>query len=149
MKSGFVELSTTKCIWNTEYSEKKTEKDMSSNRNIENLEILPMNLDKDPINKEKIMKMKPKLRIDDERRKFELTFDIPGFCSDDINVFAGNGRIAIKAVDKTKLNHLHLCKVYKAEYPLPIGVLTETLRKLYKDGTLWIHGEIEAKPSSN
>lgn len=87
--------------------------------------------------------MKPKIKVNCENNTFKLTLNIPGFKSEDVSVFAGNGKIAVKAVDKACLKNLNICKVYKAEYTLPPGVVMDKLRKSYQDDTLCIRGEIE------
>lgn len=105
--------------------------------------VLPLDLDKQPVNKEKIAKMRPKIKINRESNTFKLTLNIPGYKKDDINVFAGSEKIAVKAVDRTRHINLNICKVYKAEYTLPTGVVMDNLRKSYQDGILCIRGEIE------
>ena len=87
--------------------------------------------------------MKPKMKINCDNDTFQLTMNIPGFKSEDINVFAGNGKIAVKAVDKARLKNLNICKVYKADYTLPPGAVMDKLRKSYQDDVLCIRGEIE------
>lgn len=105
--------------------------------------VLPIELDKHPINCDKVLKMKPTLKINRENNTFKLSMNIAGFKSDDISVFAGNGKIAVKAVAKANLTNLNICKVYKAEYTLPIGAVIEKLRKKYQNDVLCIRGEIE------
>lgn len=109
----------------------------------QNTLVLPIELDKHPINCDKVLKMKPKLKIDCEANTFILTLNIPGFKNEDISVFAGSGKIAVKAVDRARMKNLNICKVYKAEYTLPPGVLMEKLRKSYQNDILCIRGEIE------
>lgn len=109
----------------------------------QNTLVLPIELDNHPINCDKVLKMKPKLKIDCESNTFTLTLNIPGFKNKDISVFAGSGKIAVKAVDRARLNNLNICKVYKAEYTLPPGVLMDKLRKSYQNDILCIRGEIE------
>lgn len=110
--------------------------------------VLPIEMDKHPVNCEKVLKMKPKMKINCDNNTFQLTMNIPGFKSEDINVFAGNGKIAVKAVDKARLKNLSICKVYKVDYTLPPGVVMEKLRKSYQDSILCIRGEIEKLPPS-
>lgn len=109
----------------------------------QNTLLLPIELDNHRINYDKVLKMKPKLKIDCVASTFTLTLNIPGFKNEDISVFAGKGKIAVKAVDQTRLNNLNICKVYKAEYTLPSGVLMDKLRKSYQNEILCIRGEIE------
>lgn len=104
--------------------------------------IFPLDLDRHPINSEKIAKMKPKLKIDAGSKSFKLTVNLPGYKKEDVNVFAGNGKVAVQAVDRTRFKNLHVCKVYKANYTLPKGAVVEFLRKSYQDGILCISGEI-------
>lgn len=105
--------------------------------------VLPMDLDKYPIDSEKISKIKPKMRIDYENNTFKLTVNVAGFKKDDVNVFAGNGKIAVKAIGKVAFNNLNICKVYKAEYTVPAGVAMDKLRRSYQDGVLCIRGVID------
>lgn len=109
--------------------------------------ILPMELDKNPINHQKVLRMKPKMKINHENRTFQITMEIPGFKNEDITVFAGNGKISVKAVDKTRFKNVLVCKVHKADYSLPPGVLMDKLRKSYKNDVLCIRGEIEKNTS--
>lgn len=111
--------------------------------------VLPMDMDRNPLVCDKVLKLRPKIQIDCEKRTFKLTVNIPGFKSDDINVFAGNGKVAVKAADKTNLKNLNICKVYKAVYTLPPGVVMEKLRKSYHDDVLCIRGEIGKVGSCN
>lgn len=110
--------------------------------------VLPMDLDKHPIDSEKISKMKPKMKIDCDNNTFKLTMNIPGFKKEDINVFAGNGKIAVKAIDKVIFKNLNICKVYKSEYVLPTDVALDKLRRSYQDGVLCIRGEIDKSHST-
>lgn len=102
-----------------------------------------MDKDTNPLVCDKVLKLKPKITIDAENHTFKLTVSIPGFKSDDVNVFAGNGVIAVRAADKTNVKDLDICKIYKADYTLPPGTVMERLRKSYKDDILCISGEIE------
>lgn len=102
-----------------------------------------MELNENPINREKVMKMKPRIKIDRETNTFIVTFYIPGFKNEDITVYSGNGKISVKAVDKTKSKNIKICKVYKADYLLPKGAVTGKLRKSYQDDILCIRGEIK------
>lgn len=106
--------------------------------------ISPINLDKYPIDSEKISKMKPKMKIDGDNNTFKLTMNITGFKKEDVNVFAGDGKIAVKAIDKITSNNLNICKVFKAECALPMGVVMDKLRRSYQDGVLCIRGEINS-----
>lgn len=110
--------------------------------------VLPMDLDKHPIDGEKISKMKPKMKIDCDNNTFKLTMNIPGFKKEDISVFAGNGKIAVKAIDKVIFKNLNICKVYKSEYVLPTDVALDKLRRSYQDGVLCIRGEIDKSHST-
>lgn len=103
-----------------------------------------MDKDTHPLVCEKVLKLKPKIQIDADNHTFKLTVNIPGFKSDDINVYAGNGNvIAVRAVDKTKVKNLDICKIYKADYALPPGTVMDRLRKSYKADVLCISGEID------
>lgn len=102
-----------------------------------------MDKDTNPLVCDKVLKLKPKIKIDAENRTFKLSVNIDGFKSDDINVFAGNGVIAVRAADKTNVKNLNICKMYKADYTLPPGTVMNQLRKSYKDDILCISGEIE------
>lgn len=105
--------------------------------------VLPLELDRHPINSEKISRMKPKLQINGDKNTFKLTVNIPGFKNEDVNVFAGGGKIAVQAVDRTRFKNINVCKVYKANYTLPKGTLLDNLRKSYQDGILSVSGEFE------
>lgn len=105
--------------------------------------IFPLDLDRHPINSEKIAKMKPKLKIDADSNSFKLTVNLPGYKKEDVSVFAGTGKVAVQAVDRTRFKNLNVCKVYKANYTLPKGAVAEKLRKSYNDGILCISGEIQ------
>lgn len=105
--------------------------------------VFRMELDKNPINCENMLKMKPKIRMDCANTRFEMVMSIPGFESEDIGVFAGNGKVVIKAIDRVRIKNFNICKVYKADYTLPSGAIIEKLRKSYKDDTLCIRGEIQ------
>lgn len=105
--------------------------------------IFPLDLDRHPINSEKIAKMKPKLKIDADSSSFKLTVNLPGYKKEDVTVFAGHGKVAVQAVDRTRFKNLNVCKVYKANYTLPKGAVAENLRKSYHDGILCISGDIK------
>lgn len=75
--------------------------------------------------------------------------NIPGFKKEDIYVFAGDGKIAVKAVDKANFKNLNICKVYKAEHTLPPGAIIDKLRKTYKDDTLCVRGFMEKATPCN
>lgn len=107
--------------------------------------VLPLELDRHPINSEKIAKMKPQFKINDDGNSFQLTMYIPGFKKDDVNVYAGNGKIAVQAIDRIRFKNLNVCKVYKANYTLPKGAILANLRKTYQDGILIINGGMENK----
>lgn len=87
--------------------------------------------------------MKPKLKINSDGNTFILTVNIPGFKNEDVNVFAGSGKIAVQAVDRTRFKNINVCKVYKANYTLPKGALMNKLRKSYQDGVLSVSGEMD------
>lgn len=105
--------------------------------------ILPADLNHHPINSEKISKMKPKIKVNCRCKTFKLIINLLGYEKEDINVYAGNGKVAVKAIDRMRYKKLNVCKVYKAEYKLPDGAIIEKLRKSFTDGVLCIRGKLE------
>lgn len=105
--------------------------------------ILPLDSNQYPLNDEKIQNFKPQLIIDQNKQKFKLRINIPGYKKDDVKVFAGNEKIVVKAVDQMKLNCMNICKVYEAEYTLPADISIGKLRKWYQNGVLWLRGDFK------
>lgn len=105
--------------------------------------IFPLDFEQFPLDNSKVQSLKPKIIIDEQKHKFKLLINIPGYKNDDVKVFAGNEKILVKAMDRMQLNCMNICKMYEAEYSLPAGISIEKLRKRHHDGVITLRGDFK------